>query len=312
MHISIYLTLLQDVISTNSSKTKSLAYLFLVLTTSAWGSLYVVSKYLMATIEPFTVLLARYLTSGIVLYILYRKTNPQKIERQDIKWILFIGVVGYFFSIGVQLVGTKLLSAGLASLLNALNPIFMILFAMPFLNEKITVTKIISVAAAILGVYIILGGGIKGGATLGVIACLLSVVSWSLTSIFVKKVSTKYEPLTITTYAILIAFVCTIPCSAFELVTGPKINILQPGILLGLLYIGLVCTTLTNVLWNKSLSMIEAGRCALFYPLQPMVAAILGCIFLGESIHLSFILGAALILGGVIFSVAMDRKQVAT
>lgn len=299
-------------ISTNSSKTKTLAYLFLVLTTSAWGSLYVVSKYLMATVGPFTVLLARYLTSGIVLYILYRKTNPQKIKRQDIKWILFIGVVGYFFSIGVQLVGTKLLSAGLASLLNALNPIFMILFAMLFLNEKITVTKIISVVAAILGVYIILGDNIKGGAILGVIACLLSVVSWSLTSVCVKKVSKKYEPLTITTYAILIAFVCTIPCSAFELATGPKTNILQPGILLGLLYVGLICTALTNVLWNKSLSMIEAGSCALFYPLQPMVATILGCIFLGESIHLAFILGAALILGGVIFSVAMDRKQVAT
>ncbi|WRS26274.1 DMT family transporter [Oscillospiraceae bacterium MB08-C2-2] len=293
----------------NPSKTKSLAYLFLIITTSAWGSLYVVSKYLLTSVEPFTVLFARYLTSGIVLYILYKKKNPQKIERQDIKWIVFIGVVGYFVTMSAQLVGTKLLGASLASLLNALNPISMIIFALVFLKEKITLTKIISVTSAIIGVYIILGGGIQGGAVLGVIACLLAVVSWSLTSIFAKKLSAKYEPMTITAHGVLVAFVCTIPFTAYELATGPQTNLLQPGTLLGLLYLGLVCTALTNVLWNKSLSMIEAGRCALFYPLQPMVAALLGFFFLHESIGLTFILGAALILGGVIFSVVADRKQ---
>ncbi|NLK36177.1 MAG: DMT family transporter, partial [Gracilibacteraceae bacterium] len=80
-------------------------------------------------------------------------------------------------------------------------------------------------------------------------------------------------------------------------------------------YMGLVCTGLAHVLWNKSLSMLEAGTCSLFYPIQPMVAVLLGWLFLGESINLSFVFGAVLIIGGVVFSlldinkVLISRKE---
>jgi len=71
---------------------------------------------------------------------------------------------------------------------------------------------------------------------------------------------------------------------------------------------GIVCTALGHVLWNKSLSMIEAGKCSLFYPLQPMVAALIGWTFLKEEINSTFIIGAVLIIFGVLFSV-FARKQ---
>lgn len=294
------------------SSNQSKAYFFLVLTTSAWGSLYVVSKYIMAFVPPLTVLLCRYLVAGIALLLLlrtktFRTENRKKIDRKDYKYIFLIGSLGYFVSIAAQLIGTKLSGAGLASLLNSLNPIFMLIFAVLLLHEKITPAKVISVAAALIGVYIILGGGKANGMVWGAVASLISVVIWSLTSVTVKRITKKYHPMVITTYAILVAFFCTIPFSAYELATTPGVQIFRPGVLAGLLYIGLVCTAMTNVLWNVSLSMIEAGSCALFYPLQPMVAALLGALFLGERMGLSFFIGAAFILGGVVFSVLSER-----
>jgi drug/metabolite transporter (DMT)-like permease len=263
----------------------------------------------MAYVPPLTVLFVRYLVAGVALLILLKKAKRPKIERKDYKYIVFIGVIGYFVSVSAQLIGTKLLNAGLASLLNSLNPILMLVFAVPFLKEKITMAKVISVTAAIVGVYIIIGRGGKGGEVLGIIVSLISVIAWSLTSVIVKRFTQKYDPLTITTYSILVALACTAPFSVYELVTTPNVEFFHPGILCGLIYIGLVCTALTNVLWNKSLSMIEAGRCALFYPLQPMVATILGSLFLGEVIHFSFIIGAAFIIGGVVFSVVPDKTR---
>ncbi len=297
-----------------NSNSKSKAYLYLIITTCVWGSLYVVSKYVMASVPPFTVIFVRYLVAGGVLLILLKTKKLQnaergKIDRKDYKYIVFIGAVGYFLSISAQFFGTKLSNAGLASLINSLNPIFMLVFAVPFLKEKITWTKIISVAAALIGVYAIVGGGGTHGEMLGILLSFISVVTWSLTSVVVKRFTQKYDPLIITTYSILIALVCTVPFSAYELATTPNVPIFHPGILCGLLYIGLIGTALTNVLWNLSLSMIEAGRCALFYPVQPMVAAILGSLFLGEVIHFSFVIGAAFILGGVVFSVLSDRTR---
>jgi drug/metabolite transporter (DMT)-like permease len=71
---------------------------------------------------------------------------------------------------------------------------------------------------------------------------------------------------------------------------------------------GVFCTALAYYLWNRSLSMIEAGKCGLFYPMQPMVSAFLGWMFLGEEITQRFVIGAALIISGVMFSIFEKSK----
>ncbi|MBZ5746555.1 EamA family transporter [Clostridium butyricum] len=60
---------------------------------------------------------------------------------------------------------------------------------------------------------------------------------------------------------------------------------------------------------NKSLSLIQASSCSLFYPLQPMISALLGSLLLGEIINLRFICGALLIIFGIIYSVFSDSRQ---
>lgn len=129
-------------------------------------------------------------------------------------------------------------------------------------------------------------------------------------SVVVRHVTQKYDHLTITAYAIIVAIFCTLLASGIEIANMPGIMILNPYLIAALLYIGFVCTALAHVLWNKSLSMIEAGDCALFYPLQPMVSALLGCLFLGEKISTSFLAGAVLILGGIFFSVLAGKKVI--
>jgi Predicted permeases len=293
-------------------KSKSIVYLFLIIAIAAWGSLYVVSKYILGLVPTFTVLFFRYLVSAIALLILlrFRRSKPQKIARRDYKYIVLLGFLGYFLSTGAQLLGTKLSNASLASLINSLNPIFIIIFAIPILKEKITLSKVISVIAAIVGVYIIIGGVGKGGAVIGILVSFFSVVTWSLISVMLRHVTQKYDPLTVTTYGMVVAAICALPVSVVELSAMPHAvqALLNPLVVCWLVYIGVVCTALAHLLWNKSLSMIEAGKCALFYPLQPMVSALLGILFLHEIIRLSFIIGAAFILGGVIFSVFANRR----
>jgi drug/metabolite transporter (DMT)-like permease len=289
---------------------KKLAYLFLMITVCAWGSLYVVGKFVLGYVPPFTVLFIRYLIASIFLIVFLKRSKPKKIERKDYKYIFFIGAVGYFLGIGSQMVGMKLANASLASLINSTNPSFIILFAVPILKEKITLNKIVSVTAAVIGVCIIIGNVGRGGQILGILASILSVTAWSLMSVMVRRVAQKYDPLAITTYGILIALFCTLPVSAFELAATKNVVIFKPSVILALLYMGIVCTALAHMLWNRSLSMIEAGNCALFYPLQPMVSVLLGFLFLGESISLTFVIGAVLILGGVLFSVANGRAPI--
>ena len=287
---------------------KSTAYLFLVLTVSAWGSLYVAGRFVLAYLPPFTVLFLRYLVAGIALIIITKIRKPAKIERGDYKYLLFIGVAGYFLGVGAQLLGIKYSNASIASLVNAMNPVGIIIFAVPILKEKITFGKVISVAAAVFGVSVIIGGSQKSGTAAGIFLSIFSVLAWSLMSVAVRRITQKYDSLTVTTYAIIVATVCTLPVCAFELAVNKTAVVLNPMLVLSVLYMGLVCTAMAHALWNRSLSLIEAGSCSLFYPLQPIVAAFLGWLLLGEKISTSFIAGAILIISGIVFSVVSGRK----
>lgn len=94
-----------------------------------------------------------------------------------------------------------------------------------------------------------------------------------------------------------VALVFTIPASAVELMHTPAIW--DSGVILSLLYMAVMCTCVAHVLWNESLSLIEAGTCSAFYPVQPLTATVLGILFLGEAVSLSFWVGTVLILMGV-------------
>jgi drug/metabolite transporter (DMT)-like permease len=219
-----------------------------------------------------------------------------------------MGFIGYFLSVGSQLIEIKLSSASVASLVNSMNPITITVFAAIMLKERLTIRKVICVILAVIGVYIIIGGLKGNGQVLGTVFSILSVISWSFVSVIVKKVTQKYTAIQVTTYCMFVVTACTLPCSAYELVTTHNVQFHCTAIV-SLLYMGLVCTALAYILWNKSLSMIEAGTCSLFYPVQPMVSVLLGCMFLGEKIDIKFIFGAILIIGGVLFSI-LEKNEV--
>lgn len=288
---------------------KLLGYLYVIITMSAWGSTYVVSKFILGSVPPFTLLLLRYLVAAAVLYIIMMKKGLSKVDRQDYKYIFIIGFVGYFIGVGAQFVGTQLSNASMASLINSTNPIFIILFAVPILKEKVTISKVISIIAAMIGAYIIIGGVQGESMLIGIIACILAVSMWSLMSVVSKCATEKYNALTVTTYSIIFAICFTFPVSIYELITVPNIKLLDPAVILSALYLGIICTALAFVLWSKSLSMMEAGMCSLFYPVQPMVSVLLGWLLLNEKMNMSFFIGAALIITGVMFSILSGKKE---
>ncbi|HBF37143.1 MAG TPA: EamA family transporter [Firmicutes bacterium] len=288
---------------------KKTAYLYLIITTCAWGSLYVVGKFVLGKVPPFTVLFFRYLVAGIALFPVLKARKRVKIERADYKYIFLMGFLGYFLSIGAQLMGTKLSNASLASLINSMNPVFIILFAVFILKEKLTFQKVIAVIATIVGTYIILGGGSETHQWLGIVISFISVITWSLMSVLVRKITQKYDSLMITAYGMLIAMVLTLPVAGCEMFLTPHVQLFNRDVILSLLYMGLVCTALSHFLWNTSLSMIEAGTCSLFYPLQPMVSVLLGGVFLSERLNSKFVIGAVLIVGGVLVGLIGKRSK---
>lgn len=275
--------------------------LSLSLATSIWGSLYVVSKYVMDFVPPFTLLWLRYIIAGLVLGILMVLFRQHKIERRDLMLLVWIGFIGYFVSIGAQFVGTKLSDAHTGALLTTSSPVFTVLLARPLLQESLDMRKLIALFLAMLGIVMVIGLNPEGETSLpGSVFLIIAAVTWALLSIYVKKASARYSTLTITTYAVLFAVLFTTPAAMMEIQFNEVQLFANNLVWMGTLYIGIISTAVALFLWNKGMDLMDAGVGSLFMCFQPLVGSILGWLWLNESITWGFVIGAVLILAGLI------------
>ena len=276
-----------------------------------WGSLYVVSKPVLGVIPPFTLVLLRYVLALCVLLPLavrICRTQGIRIARADWGTFLFVGIAGYGIATGAQFVGTRLSSASVASLINSMNPVTIAVFAALLLREKLTRTRLAALGAVIVGAFIILGDSLGSGQAAGIAVSMLSVCLWSLMSVRVRVLGAKYPALVITTAALIIAGVCLVPVSAVELYSTGGLPAWDWKLVPPVLYMGLVCTALSQVLWNLGLAKLEASRCGMFYPLQPVVSTLLGVLILHESLSPRFLVGGACIIGGILCNIFGEKS----
>lgn len=287
-----------------SSKTR--AYLSLLLTFVLWGSLYVASQIVMRELLPFTVALIRFILAWLFLTCLIRlKKDPELIAfRPDAtckKYIWILGFFGYTIAVGLQLVGTRLAGSTTASLINSTNPILITLLAALILKEPLTKNKIIGILLAVFGVYMIIGSDIQIN-PMGLTLSIVAVIGWALTSVLSRTALSAYPPLQVTRYAIGIAACCNIPiCIAEIMMNGAPASISLPAILC-LLYMGICCTGVGYILWNISLASLPASTCSSFYPIQPLTSALLGILVFHETLTVSFVVGALMIVCGIFTS----------
>ncbi|MBQ9741206.1 MAG: DMT family transporter [Kiritimatiellae bacterium] len=272
-----------------------------------WGSIYVVSKVAMRAIPPVTLLALRYLIAVPTLFLLLKIRGALRpLKKEHMGTVFAIGFTGYFASFCLQMLGINRLSGSVSSLLGAMNPIFIPILASIFLKEQLTIRKILCVAVSMTGVVIIVGVG--GSADpLGVILMLMSVFLWSTASIIIRKLGGKYDPMQIA----MMAIICAIPLTgAWSLIELREASLSFPlPSLLALIYMGTIGTAAPHSLWNYCLSKMDASFCSMFYPLQPLVASTLGVLFLGESITINFLLGAAIICCGIVAAVLSGKNK---
>lgn len=283
------------------NKQRYLGSFYLALAASIWGGMYVVSKIVLAVISPLDLVWIRYVIALAALVTLGLATRQSwRIARRDILLIASIGLVGYGVSIWAQFLGTALSSAQMGAVITSATPAFMVIFARLLLGERITVRKALSMGLATCGVLLIVGiGGLHRSQQLGGLVLGIAALTWALMSVLVKRVPTRYSLLVVTTYAMLFAAVILTPVAVVD---APRIlrALVRPGIWEDVLFLGVVSTAGAFYLWNRGLQMVDAASGGLYFFLQPLVGTVLGWLWLGEQVGVSFWMGAALIFGGVL------------
>jgi drug/metabolite transporter (DMT)-like permease len=222
----------------------------------------------------------------------------------QIRTILWVGLLGYGISIGLQFVGTRLTGAANASLVTSASPVFIMWFGVLILGERASRQRGLALLLAFLGVLAVIDprtASLRSTSLAGNLALLGAAVTWGLYSVLVRQVSQRAGTVEISLYAFLGGLPVAFGMSVVERSRLP-VGDFTPLVLAGIGYLGVVSTALAMYLWNKSLQLLEAGVVSVLFFAQPVVGVALGAWLLGEQLGGAFWLGAGLITAGVLLA----------
>ncbi|GAB6927814.1 DMT family transporter [Paenibacillus sp. JCM 10914] len=208
----------------------------------------------------------------------------------------------------LQTLGLVYTTSAEAGIINATVPIFTMLLASLFLKEHSNALQksftAISVAGVIL-IFVLKGVSLASSSTLGIILILLSALSTSVYTVMARRLTQKQSVLDITFMMSLLGFVTFNVISVSRHAAVGNVSqyfaaFSHPTFVWSVLYLGVLASLGTSLLANYTLSQLEASRMSIFNNLSTIITIFAGVLFLQEQIAYYHILGAVLVITGVI------------
>jgi drug/metabolite transporter (DMT)-like permease len=185
--------------------------------------------------------------------------------------------------------------SGIGAVLTFTQPLFVFCLAIPFLKEKITAIKLLGAVMGFVGVVTIFIGKIYSFKLNSTIIMILGAFLWALKIIYYKKNLSNVDSFVTNFFQISVgAFLLAV----LNLATN---NCAFPNdvVYLWILLYSSVGAGIGTAVWLFLLTKLEATVLSSSSFIIPVIALLIGCLFLGESIYIESVLGSALILGGI-------------
>ncbi|SDN04404.1 Permease of the drug/metabolite transporter (DMT) superfamily [Psychrobacillus sp. OK028] len=288
----------------NVFKKSTMLLLFLIF---VWGASWPIYKIALPYTPPILFAGMRATLGGLFLaIILYNKRDKIKL-RENWRFYCISALLNTALFFGIQTVGLNYLPGGLFSILVYFQPVLLGLFAWIWLGEFMTPGKIIGLLIGFIGIAIVsLDGLTFHVSVIGVVLGLMTAIFWALGVIYVKKVSHRVNAFWMVSMQCIIGgFVLIIFGSFFEnfsdIVWNTEyISALTFGSILGI--------PLAQLVYYKLIREGEASKVGSFTFMVPIIAVILGAVFLDEPVTYLLVLGLIMV-GLSIFIVNYRSKK---
>jgi len=270
--------------------------LFLLLSL-LWGASFFFYK-LLVPLGPLTVVLGRMgIAAAAMNLILFARGGRLPPLRQ---WgpFFIVAALNNVFPFAMFAYSERHISSGLASIINAMTPIFTVLVAHIWThNEKLAWNKGVGVLCGLVGVAILMGpqvlSGLGGASVLGQLACLAATISYGFGGVYGRRFSGQSLS-AIVTLQMTAATLLAIPLAAiFEQPWNAPMPSLTVWVALG--GIALLSTVLAYLIYFHILAKAGATNISLVTFLVPVSAVFLGVVFLGEAVSGRALAGMAVI-----------------
>lgn len=271
-----------------------------------WGSTYYVTRHALPVGTPLWGAVLRAAPAGLLLLLVTR-------HRPHGSWwwrsaVLGVLNTGAFFAL--VYLAAQLLPTGVASVVMAASPLVMMLLAAALLGRRLRTAGIAGALLGLAGVVLMLWSGEGRTDPLGIAAAVgamtMSSVGYVLMARWTGRTG-QVDVLAATSWQLVAGALLVLPVAA--LVEGPPPS-LDATALLGFGYVTVVATAAAFALWFTGLARLGPADLSLIGLANPLTGVLLGAGLAGERLDARQLVGAGLLLTGVVLG--QERRRRAT
>jgi len=219
---------------------------------------------------------------------------------------VIFGVCQNALYLGLFFVAMQWIDASLAAIIASTMPLMVAAANWVVFKEKLPLIGTIGMVAGFLGVAMIMGQRLQGGAdSVGVLICVIGVIALSIATMAMKSTKSGDNVMMIVGLQMLVgSFVLMFPAVAFEtwdvtfswrLVAAFTYTIFVPGLA-------------ATYVWFLLVERIGATRGATFHFLNPFFGVAIAALLLGEGFSALDMLGVAIVMIGIL-AVQLSKQK---
>lgn len=285
----------------------------LVLINVLWGASSIATKEALLQLSAIEVVTLRFAIAlaAVFLIALVFDREALRISVRDLPVLVFLSVVGVSLQFILQVTSLVYTTATNFSLLFNLSAVFIMIFGVAFLGERLEKGHMIGTCIAFAGVVLIVTGGspdLSAAHLPGDLIGLASAVLFGVYTVAAKRVSRKLRPLTILTYTFLFGMLGLLPVYVFgtPMTSLSGLNQISWG---SLLFLALGCSVFAFLVYNHGMSRLRTSDAAITIYVTPLAGVTLAILMLGEALTAFTIAGTALIMMGLYTTQSMTRAN---
>lgn len=263
-------------------------------------------------IQPFGLNVVRVGITAILLWVMFLFKPEKKLVSKADGWRFFLcGLTGIAVNQLLFLKGLQLTYPIQASLLMLATPIIIAVLAAIVLKEKLTTAAGIGIFLGLTGAVLLITrqqtSGNASNPALGNLLVIINAASYAIYFILVKPLMEKYPPIQVLRIVFTIGFFIVLPFGFSELMATPwdAYQLNDAAALFIIIIGGTFLAYLFNIYGIRQVGASVAGS---YIYAQPVFAAIIAILVLGEKLTVYELIAAVLIFSGLFF--ANSKKSV--
>ena len=283
--------------------TRNWALLGATFVSVIYGLTFTIAKDVMPIyVKPFGLILIRVLGACFLFWLVSFFTIKEKIEKKDFPRIFAAAIFGVVLNQLTFFKGLSYTSPISASVIMLTAPILVLILSTVLLKERIELKKIIGIIIGLIGTSIlILYGKSVGNATnanWGNFLVFVNASSYAIYLILVKKIASKYSPLTFIKWIYTFGLLFVLPFGLEEF-TEVNWNEIPTMIFFEIGYLVIFTTFFAYLINLSAIRYLKPTTLSVFIYLQPVFASIFAISLQKDELNMIKLISAFLIFVGV-------------